>query len=246
MIFYLLGLLGYYKAMKKPVPAGICLLFFFVMAVPPVTSLYLLLFKHWVFQIIAFVAGWFCWTFIEYFIRRFWLHRKENADYHNSNYFFHHTKPQQIFTAAVKRLIILSFALLLIFFSFSISVYLLLPAGIFTGYALYGYMHVWIYKPWAVRWFRKLREFHMQHHCGHTEKCFGVTVTWWDRLFNTIPHSEKIISRTAGIRVVSSGGKRFILNGNKEKFKETVLVLTGLKKKKVENNYTEPNLLIKQ
>jgi sterol desaturase/sphingolipid hydroxylase (fatty acid hydroxylase superfamily) len=25
------------------------------------------------------------------------------------------------------------------------------------------------------------------HHCKYTDRCFGVTVTWWDHLFFTAP-----------------------------------------------------------
>lgn len=194
MIFYMLGLLSYYRLAKKPVPSGICLAFFFVMAAPPVATLYLLLNKHWVFQAIAFIAGWFCWTFIEYFTHRFWLHRKESKHYHESNHFNHHTHPGKIFTKEAKRLVIASAAVLLIYFSIAFSNYLFLPAGILTGYALYGYMHVWLHKSVAILWFSKLREFHIQHHCGQTEICFGVTVIWWDVLFNTAMVTGKPIS----------------------------------------------------
>jgi sterol desaturase/sphingolipid hydroxylase (fatty acid hydroxylase superfamily) len=34
----------------------------------------------------------------------------------------------------------------------------------------------------------------MQHHFGQTEKCFGVTNTWWDRIFNTTGKVDKIAS----------------------------------------------------
>ena len=55
-------------------------------------------------------------------------------------------------------------------------------------------MHVWLHKPWAAKWMSELQKFHMQHHFGQTEKCFGVTNTWWDRIFNTTGKSEKIAS----------------------------------------------------
>ena len=77
MIFYLLGLLGYYKLANKPVPSSICLLFFAVVTVPPAATLFFFVNKHWTFQLIAFAGGVFCWTFIEYFIHRFMMHGKE-------------------------------------------------------------------------------------------------------------------------------------------------------------------------
>ena len=194
MIFYLLSILGYYKAMKKVVPAGICLLFFLVVIIPPGTSLFFLLHVHWIFQVIAFISGWFCWTFIEYFVHRFWLHRRENKHYHQTNHFIHHINPTKIFTSEVKRLFIAGVAVITFFFSISYSQYLFFPAGITCGYELYGYVHIWLHKPHMLSWFKKLQEFHMRHHCGDTENCFGVTVIWWDKIFNTAPTAEKIFS----------------------------------------------------
>ena len=50
----------------------------------------------------------------------------------------------------------------------------------------------WLHKPWASKWIGGLQKFHMQHHFGQTEKCFGVTTTWWDSIFNTTGKTEKI------------------------------------------------------
>ena len=185
MIFYLFGLLGYYKLVNKPVPMGICLAFFGMLAVPPVITIYFFIEKHWIFQLMAFAGGMICWTFIEYFVHRFWLHRKENKKYYSSHHFYHHKQPGQIFTTALKRFVISVTAFLLLTGSILYSSYLFLPAGIATGYALYGYMHVWLHKEWSAHWFGRLRAFHMQHHCNQAGKCFGVTVTWWDKIFNT-------------------------------------------------------------
>lgn len=192
MIFYLLGMLSYYKLANKPVPASICLLFFAVITVPPTATLFFFINKHWTFQVIAFAGGLFCWTFIEYFCHRFLMHGKEKKEYHKSHHFFHHTNPAVIFTSRVKRIIFSSVAALITCISIFFSSYLFLLAGMSTGFALYGYMHVWLHKPWASKWIGALQKFHMQHHFGQTEKCFGVTTTWWDRIFNTAGKTEKI------------------------------------------------------
>jgi 4-hydroxysphinganine ceramide fatty acyl 2-hydroxylase len=194
MIFYLLGLLSYYKIRKKPVPAGICFLFFGVVVIPPGTTLYFLINKHWTFQALAFAGGLFCWTFIEYAIHRFWLHRKNNKHYHKTHHFIHHHDPGNIFTSELKRVIICAVAFTAIWSSVFFSNYLFLPAGILTGYAVYGYMHVWLHKEWARTWLPHLQKFHMRHHCGETEKCFGVTFTWWDKIFNTAAGSRKDVA----------------------------------------------------
>ena len=191
MIFYLLGMLGYYKLANKSVPASICLLFFAVVTVPPAATLFLFVNKHWTFQVIAFAGGLFCWTFIEYFIHRFMMHGKEKKEYHKSFHFHHHVTGT-IFTTQLKRIIYSLGAIILTCFSIFLSSYLFLFAGIATGLAVYSYMHVWLHKPWAAKWIGSLQKFHMQHHFGQTEKCFGVTNTLWDNIFNTAGKTEKI------------------------------------------------------
>ena len=191
MIFYLLGMLSYYKLANKPVPASVCLLFFAVVTVPPAATLFFFVNKHWTFQLIAFAGGVFCWTFIEYFIHRFMMHGKEKKEYHKSLHFHHHVTGT-IFTSQVKRILYSSGAIILIGLSIFFSSYLFLIAGIATGLSLYSYMHVLLHKPWASRWIGGLQKFHMQHHFGQTEKCFGVTNTLWDKVFNTAGKAEKI------------------------------------------------------
>lgn len=191
MIFYMLGILSYYKLANKPVPATICLLFFAVVTVPPAATLFFLLNKHWVFQLLAFTGGLFCWTFIEYFIHRFLMHGKEKEDYRKSHHFVHHSNPGVIFTNNFKRIFYSLAAIALTCAGFIYNYYLLLPAGIITGFALYNFMHLCLHKHWASNLLGKLQHFHMQHHFGQTENCFGVTSMLWDRVFNTITKSEK-------------------------------------------------------
>jgi len=194
MIFYLIGILGYYKLINKPVPAGICLLFFAVIAVPPATTLLFFINKHWIFHLIAYAGGLFCWTFIEYFVHRFLMHGKEKEDYYKSDHFLHHTNPTKIFTGQVKRIAYSVMAILITWSSISFSNYLFLPAGFITGFALYINMHRVLHSAWASRWLSGLQKFHMQHHLGQTEKCFGVTTTFWDKLFNTTNKSDKTMT----------------------------------------------------
>ena len=193
MIFYLLGLLSYYKLAGKPVPMGICLLFFSVVAIPPATTLFFLLHNHWIFQLLAFAGGLFCWTFIEYFMHRFLMHSKEKKGY-QSGHHFHHHRTGIIFTTTLKRILFLCAAGVSLWAGVFISSYLLLPSGIIMGLTLYSFMHLWLHKPWAEKWLGSLQRFHMQHHFGQTEKCFGVTTSLWDRVFNT--GSQKNLATT--------------------------------------------------
>jgi len=191
MIFYLLGLLSYYKLANKSAPATVCLLFFAVITVPSATTLYFLINSHWIFQLLAFAGGLFCWTFIEYFTHRFLMHGKEKEDYRKSYHFVHHLNPGVIFTNNLKRIFYTLVAVVLTCSGIVYSYYLLLPAGIITGFALYNFMHLFLHKQCASRWLRRLQQFHMQHHFGQTETCFGVTSMLWDKLFNTTVKSVK-------------------------------------------------------
>ena len=194
MIFYLIGLLSYYKLANKPVPSGVCLLFFGVVTVPPSTALFFLVNKHWTFQLLAFAGGLFCWTFIEYFAHRFLMHSHDKKEYYKSDHFHHHTNPGIIFTSTAKRVIFSATAVLITVAGILFSSYLFLPAGIITGFALYVNMHRLLHDKSATKWFGRLQKFHMQHHFGQTEKCFGVTSTWWDKIFNTAGKTEKSVS----------------------------------------------------
>ena len=194
MIFYLLGLLSYYKLANKPVPATICLLFFGVVAVPPAITLFFLVNTHWTFQLLSYAGGLFCWTFTEYFVHRFLMHSHNKEDYHKSDHFLHHTNPGTIFTGTIKRIFFSSVPIALTVVSIAFSNYLLLPAGFLTGFALYINMHRLLHNRSASKWFGHLQKFHMQHHFGQTEKCFGVTSSLWDRVFNTVEKTEKTVS----------------------------------------------------
>jgi sterol desaturase/sphingolipid hydroxylase (fatty acid hydroxylase superfamily) len=119
------------------------------------------------------------------------MHGKEKKEYHKSFHFHHHVTGT-IFTSQVKRTLYSLSAIILIGISIFFSSYLFLIAGIATGLSLYSYMHVLLHKSWASKWIGGLQKFHMQHHFGQTEKCFGVTNTLWDRIFNTAGKADKV------------------------------------------------------
>ena len=185
MIFYMLGLLSYYKLANKPVPAGICLAFFGVVIIPPVITLFFLVDDYWVFEFLVFIIGLFSWTFIEYFIHRFLLHGKKNYRYYKDNHSLHHANPTEIFTSKLKRLLITIAAILSVCASIGYSFYFWIVAGFLCGYAAYGYVHTFLHTQRLSKWLSKLRAFHMQHHLSQSGTCFGVCTTWWDTIFNT-------------------------------------------------------------
>lgn len=61
-------------------------------------------------------------------------------------------------------------------------------AGVVTGYAVYEWVHLAIHRPRPRgRLLRRLRRHHLLHHGAQPDARFGVTTTFWDRLFGTMP-----------------------------------------------------------
>ena len=56
-------------------------------------------------------------------------------------------------------------------------------------------MHQFIHLKLAQKIFRKLVRYHIYHHCKYPNSCFGISVPWWDDLFNTVPPAPKITQR---------------------------------------------------
>jgi len=201
MIFYMLGLLSYYKLANKPVPLGICLAFFAAVTIVPGTALFLLVNTHWIFQVFAFGGGFFCWTFLEYFTHRFLLHGSSGnhlARIHTS----HHSFPEKTGNRFLRRLISFMPALFVIQAAILFSVYLWFFAGILSGYALYGYLHTRLHSPGSSKWLDQLQHFHQLHHASRAEYCFGLCSRWWDWIFNTVPAGSLEISLKSKIRRV--------------------------------------------
>jgi hypothetical protein len=167
MIFYLLGLLSYYKLANKPVPASICLLFFAVITVPPVATLFFFINKHWTFQLIAFAGGLFCWTFIEYFIHRFMMHGKEKKNIIRVCIFI--IMLRAIFTSRQRVLYFGCTPYRLQYFLQQLFIHIAGITGFFPLYSLCTLLHT----PWASKWIGGLQKFHMQHHFGQTENALA-------------------------------------------------------------------------
>jgi sterol desaturase/sphingolipid hydroxylase (fatty acid hydroxylase superfamily) len=142
------------------------------------------------FHTLLFVWGWISWTFIEYIAHRFWMHaHKHESSSKNdfANHHYHHTHPTEIRITTLHRLVLFLVLVVLIWLAYRFDSYFTLVTGFFTGFTLYFFMHVLLHKSWASRFVGKLQEYHIYHHCKYTNRCFGVTVTWWDKIFNTTP-----------------------------------------------------------
>lgn len=200
MIYYLIGLLSYYKLAKKTVPWTICLIFIAVVTIPPGITLHLFINKHWAFQLVAFAGGLFYWTFIEYYLHRFLMNKKIKG----------FTFPEKIVTTAFGRWAILILALSIFSSAVLISNYLFLPAGILTGCALCCFIHKQLHQPTTFRWLGKLSRSHSLFHQSGGKIYFGITTTLWDRLFNSVILAKNDTSKRSN----ADEFKKFKIPGN--------------------------------
>lgn len=105
----------------------------------------------------------------------------------------HHASPRdeaRLFMPPVPGMIIIS-VLLLITWLLLEWLALSFVAGLINGYLVYAAMHysMHMYKP--PRMLRRLWAHHALHHYRHHDKAFGVTSTFWDRVFRTMPPEKE-------------------------------------------------------
>jgi sterol desaturase/sphingolipid hydroxylase (fatty acid hydroxylase superfamily) len=150
-----------------------------------------------IFQLILFFWGWLTWTFIEYISHRFWMHSKgrmkQNKDFANHQY--HHSHPTEIKISATHRVLMLIGLITMIFVSTFVNNYLFVVTGIYSGFVCYTFMHVILHEKWSAKVFRRLHEYHIYHHCKYPNRCFGVSVVWWDVIFGTTPPAHAKLSQ---------------------------------------------------
>lgn len=149
-------------------------------------------------QAILFILGWISWTFGEYIAHRFWMHNRPETGKPGkiTNHQYHHTHPTELKIKDTHRILLLLPGILILLYALLQLNYFTIFAGFYAGFISYQFMHVILHQRWAYTVFTRLMQNHILHHCKFTNKCFGVTVTWWDVLFNTsAPKNYKVPER---------------------------------------------------
>ena len=154
-----------------------------------------------IFHVLLFFTGWIVWTWIEYHFHRFILHSKKGKEKINTSqtHQHHHINPAQFETRLLHRIFLLLFSCVFIYIAYKLNNYFTLFSGLFWGWAAFCYIHYLLHQKWTKAFIPRHHEFHLAHHCKYTDKCFGVSVMWWDILFDTIPKKNM----TAGKKVLS-------------------------------------------
>jgi sterol desaturase/sphingolipid hydroxylase (fatty acid hydroxylase superfamily) len=143
-------------------------------------------------------AGMFFWTFFEYIAHRFIFHLITESERGRRIVYIlhgnHHEYPrdrERLFMPPVPSLLISSVIFGLMYFIIHQYAFLFFPGFIF-GYLMYGSMHYAIHA-WnpPFKWMKPLWTNHHLHHYKDEEKGFGVSTTFWDRLFGTMFDLQK-------------------------------------------------------
>lgn len=145
-----------------------------------------------------FIFALFFWTFAEYMLHRYLFHWINENEYVQRFHFImhgsHHLYPrdmERLLMPPVPGLIIATILFGLFYLIFDL---LGAPAytwaffpGFFLGYLLYSFLHraTHVLKP--PKQFKYLWRHHSLHHYKYPDKAFGVSNTFWDRVFNTMP-----------------------------------------------------------
>ena len=144
------------------------------------------------FHLILFFTGWVAWTWVEYHFHRFVLHRKtgKGETSTSKSHQQHHIDPSQFETTLLPRILLFIFSCVFFYISNRLNKYFTLFSGFFWGWAAFCYIHYLLHQQWTKAFIPRHHEFHIAHHCKYTDKCFGVSVVWWDILFDTIPRNK--------------------------------------------------------
>lgn len=140
-----------------------------------------------------FFCGVLFWTFFEYIMHRYLFHwasesevaRKMTHALHG----VHHEEPRdhdRLFMPPVPGLIIIGVFSLIMKLILGPFAFVFL-AGWLTGYMMYAFVHYKIHGQQPPKIFRKLWVHHNMHHYRYDDKAFGVSTTFWDRVFGTMP-----------------------------------------------------------
>ena len=140
-----------------------------------------------------FLAGILSWTFFEYILHRFVFHfypdwkfqQRLQFTMHGVHHQYPNDKDRLVMPVTVS--IPLSFLLLGIFYLLLGNRAWSFGSGFMFGYLAYDMIHYSIHFFTRVKHpvFLKLRQHHMDHHFRDTQRGFGVSSPFWDRIFRT-------------------------------------------------------------
>lgn len=177
-------------------PADYIVVFIFIFAIVLALDVFIQQYNLILFQVALFLTGLFAWTFLEYMGHRYLMHSREKEKSKiDFNHRYHHTHPTEIKISGKQRGLLCITCMLLLMFTFWMNNYFTLVTGFIFGFPVYTLMHFLLHQKLTQKILRKHVAYHIYHHCKYPDKCFGITSTWWDDLFGSVPIKSGIISQ---------------------------------------------------
>ena len=148
--------------------------------------------------VLLFISGLLFWTLAEYLLHRYLFHWITESKWVQRFHFImhgsHHQFPKdeaRLLMPPVPGIILASilfgiFYLIFWLLGFTNLVYGFFP-GFFIGYLMYSFVHRAIHVKRPPKRFKNLWLHHNLHHYQYPEKAFGVSNTFWDKVFGTMP-----------------------------------------------------------
>ena len=153
--------------------------------------------------ILIFSLGIITWSLTEYLMHRFLFHfERENRlikAFHYAMHGHHHKNPNDkshMFMPPLPAFIFVMVFLGLFYLIMWDFAFFFLP-GFEIGYLIYSLIHFSVHNYTVAKGpFQKLWIHHAKHHYQSPEKAFGVSSTFWDFVFDTLPKDEKSTRET--------------------------------------------------
>jgi 4-hydroxysphinganine ceramide fatty acyl 2-hydroxylase len=149
-----------------------------------------------------FLSGFAFWTLFEYFFHRYVFHFSPRGDFQERVSFLFHGVHHQ-YPNDKKRLVMpITLSLLIAVLLFALFSALFgawtwaFSSGFALGYVAYDMTHYSIhhFKRPQAKWLKNLRKSHLDHHFRDSSKGYGVSSSFWDRVFGTM-QAQKIIQK---------------------------------------------------
>ena len=149
--------------------------------------------------VILFLAGFAFWTLFEYFFHRYVFHFTPKGEVQKRISFLFHGVHHQ-YPNDKKRLVMpitLSLAVAVLLLSLTWLLFgtwtWAYSAGFTTGYLAYDMTHYSIhyFKPPNIQFLKNVWKSHIDHHYRDSNKGYGVSSAFWDRVFGTLQKPKK-------------------------------------------------------
>ncbi len=148
--------------------------------------------------VLLFLSGLLFWTLAEYLLHRYLFHWITEAKWTQRFHFImhgsHHQFPkdkERLLMPPVPGIVLASILFGIFYVVFWVIGYPDLTfgffPGFFVGYLLYSFVHRAIHVKRPPKRFKHLWLHHNLHHYQYPEKAFGVSSTFWDKVFGTMP-----------------------------------------------------------